>query len=404
MNKWIFLILILLFASPIAFGETVFERSFGEMGYENLLVEGALETGCFETEFLYPQDIDIESDEIYPIVSIGIEIGPIQEGKIDVNAFLNEEQIAGLELKDFKCSEGKCWERLELPKDLLLEEENSLKICLGTGNSITSIMLDESSGIGLYKAADFSEEDAFVTTAEKIDLVKGEKTTIKILLHNQGSAVTNVKVEFARPLADDKNAFSVVEGNTYYTGEIGAGEEIELEYIVKPRRAVHMTLPPAIVYFENPFGETESKFGNLVELDVREPERKIEAFVVKDVENAMVGESIEMRLAVKNVGNDPLYSLSAGIESEAEISQQETEIEVLQPKETKYLNFTINSSTPGKFPIGCTITYTDVNISESKCQNSFAEFEQPEINPIIYIAVIFAIIAIVIYIYIMKTG
>ncbi len=404
MNKWIFLILILLFTSPMAFGETVFERSFGEMGYENFLVEGAEETECFEAEFLYPQNIAIESDEIYPIASIGIEIGPIRTGKIDVNAFLNEEQIAEIDLEDFKCSEGKCWERLALPKDLLLEEENSLQICLGTGNSITSIMLDENSGIGLYKTADFSEDNAFITEAEKTDLVRGEKTTIKILLHNQGSAATNVKIEFARPLADDKNAFSVVEGDTYYTGEIGAGQEIELEYVVKPRRAVHMTLPPAIVYFENAFGETESKFGNLVELDVREPERKIEAFVVKEVENAMVGQSIEMKLAVKNVGNDPLYSLSINIESDADISQQETEIDILQPKETKYLNFTISSSNPGKFPIGCTITYTDVNVSESKCQNSFAEFVQPEINPIIYIAIIFAIIAIIIYIYIMKTG
>ena len=301
MNKWIFIILILLFASPIAFGETVFERSFGKMGYESLLVEGPQKTGCFEAEFLYPKDIAIESDEIYPIASIGIEIGPAQEGKIDVNAFLNNEQIAGLLYEDFKCSERKCWERLALPKDLLLEEENSFRICLGTGNSITNIMLDKNSGIGLYKAADFSEDNAFVTTAKKTDLVRGEKTTIKIILHNQGSAATNVKVEFARPLADDKNAFSVVEGDTYYIGEIASGQEIELEYVVKPRRAVHMTLPPAIVYFENPFGELESKFGNLVELDVRESERKIEAFIVKDVENAMIGQAIEMRLAVKNV-------------------------------------------------------------------------------------------------------
>ena len=145
--------------------------------------------------------------------------------------------------------------------------------------------------------------------------------------------------------------------------------------------AVHMTLPPAIVYFENPFGEIESKFSNLVELDVREPERKIEAFVVKKRETSPVGTPIEMRLAVKNAGNDSLYSLSINIESEAEISQLEKNIEVLQPKETKYLNFTISSNNPGKFPIGCTITYTDVNVSESKCQNSFAEFIQPEINP-----------------------
>ena len=58
------------------------------------------------------------------------------------------------------------------------------------------------------------------------------------------------------------------------------GETVEISYVVKPRVPVHMTLPPAIVYYENEFGEQEAKFSNLVSLDVRQPERKIEAFIV----------------------------------------------------------------------------------------------------------------------------
>ncbi|MFA4855098.1 MAG: hypothetical protein WC634_00745 [archaeon] len=407
MNKCFFAALVALLVLPTAFGEAVYERSFGEMGYEDFLVDGpAGHTGCFEAEFIYPADIAIENREIYPIASIGLEFGPVQEGKIDVNAFLNGKVIAEnyASAGDFKCKEGVCWERLFLPKNALREEENRIKVCLGTGNTITSIKLKSGSGVGLYKTADFSGENAFRMDAEKTGLVIGEKTTITILLHNEGSAVTNARVEFARPLAEDKNAFSVVEGDTYFTGLVKPGETVEISYVVKPRVPVHMTLPPAIVYYENEFEEQEAKFSNLVSLDVRQPERKIEAFIVKKEENAFVGQPIELTLAVKNIGLDPLYDLGIRINSATETTGGEAGIGSIQPKETKYVNFSVNSGEAGKFPISCTITYTDVNISESQCQDSFVEFSQPEINPLIYVGIALVLVAIAVYVYIMKTG
>jgi hypothetical protein len=406
MNKCVFAALVALMALlPACFGEPVFERSFGQMGYEDFLVEGSNKSGCFEAEFIYPIDVEAEG-EIYPIASIGLELGPVQEGKMDVNAFLNGTAIAAnLSAVDFKCKEGVCWERIFLPRANLMEaKENKLRVCLGTGNSITSIRLKGDSKIGLYQVADFSGKEAFRMDAEKTGLVIGEKTTITILLHNEGSAVANARIEFARPLAEDKNAFSVVEGDTYFSGQVKPNETVEISYVVKPRMAVHMTLPPAIVYYENGFGEEEARFSNLVSLDIRQPERKIEAFIVKKEENAPVGRPIELTLAVKNVGLDPLYGLAVRINSEAETTGGTTGIESIQPKETKYVKFSVNSDEAGKFPISCTITYTDINASESRCQDSFVEFSQPEISQLVYIGIALVVVAIGVYVYIMKTG
>ncbi len=384
-----------------AWAGTVFERTLGEMGYEPVLVQGQMQRSCREIRFIFPEGIDVENEETYPVLSIGIEIGPLEEGRIDVNAALNQEQIAGLHLEDFKCSEQKCWERVFLPKNLL-QEENSLELCLGTGNAITGLVLDKESKVGLYKLPDFSSKGAFVVSAEEQKLVLGEKTEIKIVLHNQGSDSTLVRVEYARPLAEDKNAFSVVEGDNYFNGEINPGEKVEIDYVVKPRVAFPMTLPPAIVYFENGFSEIESKFSNLLTLDVREPERKIEAFIVKGQETAFVGETVEMKLAVKNIGNDPLYNLSVGLESEASVSQGNRSIPEILPKETAYLEFGVTGQEPGKFPVGCVVTYVDLNVLQESCQNSFVEFKQREISPAIYAGIVLVAIAAVVYIYLVK--
>ncbi len=403
MSKLILICFVAFLLLPAASGESLFERSFAEMGYEDFLVEGAQKRGCQPLLFLYPDNIDIQGEEIYPIASVGIELGPVKQGKIDVNVSLNGKDIADLDIGDFKGNEGVYWERLALPKSLLQEEENTLKLCLGTGNSITSILLSGESKVGLYKLADFSAEDAFKVFAEKPQLVIGEKTKITILLHNRGSASATTRIEYARPIAEDKNAFSVVEGDAYFTGVVEAGQEVQISYVVKPRVAAYMTLPPAIVYYENGFGELESRFSNLVSLNVREPERKIEAFIVKEEEAALVGQLIEMRLAVKNVGSDPLYDLSLEIYSETTIAQEQKESASIMPKETRYLPFTVGSLEAGKFPIGCTVTYTDLNVSESHCKDSFALFKQPAIDPAIYAGLALVVIAVIVYLYIMKS-
>lgn len=401
MNKFLAIALLAIFFAQFACAETVFERSFKEMGYGGFSLDGPLVEGCTEVTFIFPEG-KAEIKENYSIASIAAEFSPVNEKKADLNVFLNNSKIAELTQNDFKCSKSLCWERLFLPKGLLKEEKNSLRICMKTGHSIIRMKLSDESKIGLYKTADFSGKSDFRMIAEKTELVIGEKTEISIILHNGGSDLTAAEIKFARPLAEDKNAFSVVEGDTYFReGTIKAGETIKIIYVVKPRVAATMTLPPAIVYYKNEFLEQESKFSNLVTLNVREPERKVEAFIVKTSESALVGQPVEMALAVKNVGRDPVYDLSIDMQSNADLAQDSSEIGTLLPKETKYIPFTAMSGMAGKFPIGCTIVYNDTNSVESKCLDSFVEFLPQEISPAIYGGIVLIAVALIAYAYIM---
>jgi len=391
----------LLLVMPMAFSETLFERSFGEMGYESFFVDGANKSACTEIVFIFPGGIDFYDKAVYPIASIGLEAGPVKEGIFDANVFLNGSLVAGLGKGDFKCGLELCWERLFLPKGKLVDEENILQVCLGTGNTVARLGLDKVSKVGLYKAADFSGKDSFVVYAEKDALVIGEKTTVNIILHNGGSAASDVEIKFARPLAEDKNSFSVVEGKTYFEGSIKAGESAGISYIIKPRIAAYIALPPAIVYYKNEFGETESKFSNLVFLTIRQPDRLVEAFIVKDREQAFVGEDVGMKLAIRNLGNDPLYDIGVKLDSDA-VQGKEMTLAELAPKETTYLDFTATSAEPGQFGVGCTITYADLNTEKEKCAETVVEFKSQEIGPAIYAGIALVIIALAAYVYIVK--
>ncbi|MCX6799301.1 MAG: hypothetical protein NTW59_04380 [Candidatus Diapherotrites archaeon] len=405
MHKWTFLLLLVLFAGS-AGAKTLFERSFAEMGYNDFAVEGPEMVGCEQAQFLLPLDINAENPSVYPIFSLAVQFYPVQEGAADVNVNLNGSRIAELRVADFKCHDGACWARIALPTgELDLQKENALDICMGTSDSITKTVLAGNSMVGLYNTVDFEAKGAFITSAEKESLVIGEKTKITVFLHNEGSAAAFAEVRFARPLAEDKNAFVVVEGNTEENGFVKPGESMVITYVIKPRVATRITLPPAIVYYKNEFGEEEQRFGNLVSLDVREPDRKIEAFIVKPVEVNTVGQPIDLRLAVKNIGMDDLYDLRIDLQMPGGVtllSMPDREAPLVSSKETAYLPFTVASGSAGRFPIGCTVTYTDVNLTEAKCQGSFVEFKEKEISPAIYAGIVLLIIAAGVYYYLMR--
>jgi uncharacterized repeat protein (TIGR01451 family) len=412
MNKLLATIFFFSLLAACASATSLFERTFAEMGYSDFAVEGAQQTGCQNIQFILP-DIDMEpgTGKLYPIASLGFELHPIQEGIIDLNISLNGELIAQLDAEDLRCGEeppGKprhnmCWHRLWLPEGTSNPlVENTLRVCIGTGDSITRITMSSQSKIGLYQTADFRSESAFRVEAEKTRLVIGEKTKITMLIHNQGSAAADVEVQYARPVAEDKPAFSVVEGKNYFEGSIDAGEQKEITYIIKPRKAIQMTMPPAIIYYKNEFGEQTSKFSNLVTLQVREPDRKVEVFLAKGKETATVGQTIELQLAVKNIGSDPLFDLSVETtlpEGLSFAAEPEKEIIALPPNQMQLLSFSVISSSEGRFQIGCKIIYTDLNAEESSCQDSVVVFQQPGISPMIYGGIGLALIAVIVFIY-----
>ncbi|RLG17967.1 hypothetical protein DRN67_04685 [Candidatus Micrarchaeota archaeon] len=402
MNKLYLSAFFAVLIASAAGAETLFERSFQQMGYGVFAVEGAGETGCTEIPFLFPADINALAEGIYPIASVGVEFWPVRHGTADLNVYLNGDKIAGLVVGDFKCSARGCWERLFLPQEKLLQEENTLRVCMQASDSITKLTLLNNSMVGLYKTADFLRDGAFQMLAEKQEVVIGEKVKITVLLHNKGSASAFAEVRHARKLAEDKNAFFVVEGKTSFKGFVKAGEQIEFSYVIKPRVLGSITPPPAVLYYKNEFGEEEAIFSNLTPVAVREPERKVEAFIVKQVEVGRAGKAIELQLAVKNVGSDPLYDLVVELQLPQElhfVKAAQREINALQPNQTELLPFSVASSSEGRFAIGCTVEYVDLNVTESKCSDSSVEFKEPEISPTLYVGMGLTILAVLIYLY-----
>jgi hypothetical protein len=402
MNKSYFVLLLLLFLTGQALALGVFERTFGEMGYENFTVHGPSNSGCFEALFLFPTDLNYLAGENYPIASLQLLLQPMRGKNFSVYVKLNDSNVGVFSTKSFACNEV-CWLRVPLPKRLITKEENRLQLCLNNSIDVSQSALGKQSMIGLYRTVDFSKEDAFVEEAEKKEITIGEKTKITLILHNYGSASGFVEMKHARELAEDKEAYVVVDGNTHFGGFIKPGETITVSYTIRPRVVGAISLPPAILYYRNEFGEPQERFAKMLTITVREPENKISAFVMKEGEINKVGAVTELRLAVKNNGRGPLFNLAVSLalpEGLSLVAKPESTIDTIQPGETKYLEFSVRALKGGNYPIGCTVSYTDLNARESKCQQSSLLFREEKTPPELWIGLALLAAAVIIYTYI----
>ncbi|MDD5147850.1 MAG: hypothetical protein PHH08_00115 [Candidatus ainarchaeum sp.] len=395
-----------------ACAETVFEKTFGEFGAENFSVDSPNSTACTFVDFSFPQDQNVFAKENYPILSLDAGFSPVasEAAKIDVN--LNGIPISETGATGFKCESQNCWSRIWLGKQYLGAGSNRLNICLHSSSTTTKISLSNASKIGLYKTAQFGKNypfktaDYFTTTAEKEEVVIGDTDKITVTLHNAGSGPADIELKYARPIAEEKKAFVFIEGKAYAQGTIEPNGDIKIEYIIKPRVLGPITLPPAAVYYSNEFGEQEVIFSSQATIKVREPEKKVDAFIGKEKEINQLGQAVPLTLNVTSRGKDKLYNLEVSIETPPEINilgQKTRTIESIAPGETVKLNFEATASQGGTFDIGCRLVYSDLNFTEVKCENSKLVFEQPGIGIEIIAAIILVIIGIAVYVYIMKS-
>ncbi|MBN1941088.1 MAG: hypothetical protein JW772_02810 [Candidatus Diapherotrites archaeon] len=405
MLRQLLVLICVVVLCSVAGAETVFERSFQEMGYEDFSAEGALQQACGKIEFIYPSNADAFSEENYTILSINAVFVPAISPAATIDVNFNGLGIAKINGSEFKCNETNCWARAKMPRNAAKENTNRIDICLNTSNTTTKIVLDNNSKIGLYKIADFSEKDSFITTAEPKEIVIGETTKITVILHNKGSDSAQVEIKYARPIAENQAAFAFVGGRAFAKQEIGAGEKIEIEYEIKPRVLENITIPPAAVYYNNVFGEEEMRFSELVTIHVREPDKNIEAFIGKSKEKLMTNETANITISIKNKGRDPLYNLQvaptmlAGMHA---IGASQQGIESILPGETKSVDFQVSANSPGEFEVGCDILFKDLGQTESPCATKLV-FAQPQIPPEIIAGLIIAVLGAALYIYIMKS-
>ena len=201
MNKWVFVVLALVCLAGSANAETVFERSLEEMGYGDFWVEGAEKADCLDILFAFPEEEDFGAEGNYPIASLSVERLPVKGKNFYIETALNDGNLEKHVSKSIECGES-CWLRIHLAKSELKQGDNRLQACLYNSLDVTKSGILNESKVGIYKTADFSQEDAFVEIAERYEVELGETVRINLLLHNYGSVAATVEMIYARPLAE----------------------------------------------------------------------------------------------------------------------------------------------------------------------------------------------------------
>lgn len=374
------------------------EQSFKDSGYPDFFVEGANKRLCNEYVFVKPQ---MASDE-YPLLSLKAEFMPVKEGKAEIDVFLNGERLSRLTAESFYCSDSGCWARLNIEKEKILEE-NRAAVCMETGNSITKIKLTNESKIGGYRMPVFLLKD-FVKSVDNQRPFVGNTVNVKVSLKNSGSREANVELRHVRSIVEETIEKPEIQeiGNTYFFGAIKPGETRELNYKVKFTKAEPLSLPPAIVYYTNIFGEPQQLFSDVTDIIVLEHESTLKPEIIAEQLNE-VGRLAKVTIAVKNqslqaVSNAELaIQLPAGIQL-AEGNEKQT-ITSIQPQEIKYFDYVVTAGNEGSFELGCRMTYITASVESPECGKTLIFFKQPAINPLVIGAVILTLLGVMIYFY-----
>jgi hypothetical protein len=392
---------------PIIVGaNTISEYSLEELGYAGIEATNMEEFECLDAEIL---NVDT-NNSVYTVLSIHAEFVPISDGKAIVRTYLNDANISELKPEDF--SDG--WARIILPREKQ-EQVNSIRICGKASLTISKIRIFNDSKIGLYFKEDFSREHSFSQEVSNPTPAPGEEFTVRAILRNYGSKESYAEIRYRKENLDEwLPSIEVLKGKTSAEGiipkcierneqeECVVPGELRIEYTARVKKPLKLTLFPAVAQYENVFGEKKQIESNRLNMEITEPEIKIEASMLPEKNTLKTGEKTRAIITIKNNGTSALYNLSVELNNEEMIEIEGKEqwlIKEIKAGELKEYDLNITSVVSGISEIGCTISYLDYNVTETRCKNAEIVFEQAELNPAILAGAGLLIIGIVIYAY-----
>src|SRR3989344_4291778 len=130
----------MLFAPASA--ETLFQRTFAEMGYDSAVVDGPQTAKCFDFSVVFPMEL-LSDETVFAVASINAEFLPVLSDDANLSISLNGEQVAGNQSTKLYCK-GECWLRVDLDKAKILSE-NGLGVCVQTSDSTPKIIVSNDS-------------------------------------------------------------------------------------------------------------------------------------------------------------------------------------------------------------------------------------------------------------------
>jgi len=404
--------LFVLFSGVSA--EVIIESELSELGYSGFGVKGELEEKCVNYILDYPLiEGTPEFNLQYVIFSIHAEFLPQEDRFAEVNVFLNGDVNAVAELNPTAFLGG--WARVELPKKKL-RASNTVRVCAKTSKETNEITILGDSIIGRYRTLDFPKDVGLTVVVSNRMPTVNERFIVTVTLRNYGSEAADVSLRYRRPNLDERTSeFEIVSGETSWDGTIGACKvrdensfcempaEVSFAYVAKIARAVQFTMLPAIVEYENVFGETVLRESNRVVVDVQVPEISVNPFFATEREKTIVGEVNPIRLVVKNQGQDRLENIDVFFEPGEGLlvfGEEKRRITTIMPGEVVQFDVNVTAEHAGNYKMGCKLQYIDYNAVESDCRELELEFEQGAVDTMIIGGVVLVLIAILVYGYI----
>jgi uncharacterized cupredoxin-like copper-binding protein len=389
--------LALVLLAVAASAETITQSSFQTLGFEALENNAPNESKC--QNFVLFKDLNKNTDEFFTVVSLHALFEPIASADANITVFLNSETEA---LASGKATEFRNnWLRIRLPNEKL-REQNTLKICLNNSSSTVRTVVETDSLYGTYKMAEFTPEN-FVKTVSTNKPQWGQEFTLTVSLQNTGSEKADVLIQYEKPGISFKH-LAFLKGETEFNGSIEPGETASFSYTMKSTKVGPFTLPAAIVFFTNEFGEEEKLVSNYPVIEVKEPDIKIQAVVLnKTTEKKLVpGKEIPLEVLLTNYGQFEISNIALILpEQEGMVlnGQRNQTIPSLKPGENKTVPFTVTPTTAGTYTIGCKLAYLDFEITGVDCESTRV-FVENDSFPIEYLGGIgLVIIAILVYLY-----
>ena len=297
--------LILLFLLLIASGvnsETLFEEDLSTLGIQDISVTQQEKSNCYE----FTHVIGLEEKEINDnlfVFSLHGEFEPVKTENAFIRITVNDLDEVSFNALEFNCDDS-CYKRVVL-RGSDIKKENLIKACVESGNSTAVVRLLNDSTIGIYKMPFFEKKD-FVKSVNISKPEAGSSIEVSISILNSGTEEANVKIAHVSDYVDlIKRRKEVKEiGNTNFEAVILPGEKKVFGYKLLIKQPTQMTLPGAIMEFENVFGETET---------LRSNEKTIYAVTPTIVAHSIIGieevnqNTVRGKVVVSNPSEDRIF-------------------------------------------------------------------------------------------------
>ena len=173
--------------------------------------------------------------------------------------------------------------------------------------------------------------------------------------------------------------------------------EYQISYLAVANISGPMSLLPAILSYEDVFGETRQVESNRPNIGVLEPEDELSAQIFLDKDNPFTGEEIKTKIRVLNKGKTRINNIDVSLLTGLEvIGEENKEIDFIETGQTKEVAFTAKGLTTGEYSLSCNVQY---NGKEIDCSKTKISITTESLSNEILLGIGFVIIALATFLY-----